>query len=96
MRCAGVMSSMSSHTMCLMRSLQDSLMAVSGAILITLVPLPLKKALVVPAHRDSLKFHLRFETRDLQSFMYYRRLRFLSLRGMLTTQQRGARKHTSA
>ncbi len=41
---------MSSHTMCLMRSLQDSLMAVSGAILITFVPLPLKKALVVPAH----------------------------------------------
>ena len=49
MRCPGVISSTSSHTMRLMRSLQDSLMAVSGAILITLVPLPRKKALIVPA-----------------------------------------------
>ena len=49
MRCPGVMSSTSSHSMCLMRSLQVSLMAVSGAILITLVPFPRKKALVVPA-----------------------------------------------
>ena len=49
MRCPGVISSISSHTQRLMRSLQDSLMAVSGAILITLVPLPRKKALIVPA-----------------------------------------------
>lgn len=53
-----MISSTSSHTMRLMRSLQVSLMAVSGAILITLVPLPRKKALVVPAQISRSAAHI--------------------------------------
>ena len=49
MRCMGVMRSRSATTSSFMRSLKVSLMAVSGAILITFVPFPLKKALTVPA-----------------------------------------------
>jgi hypothetical protein len=58
MRCAGVMRSRSGAMARLMRSLQDSLMAVSGAILITLVPLPRKKARAVPDQAHSTEGHL--------------------------------------
>ena len=55
MRCMGVMCSRSATTISFMRSLHVSFIAVSGAILITFVPLPLKKARTVPACSRRLK-----------------------------------------
>lgn len=52
MRCRGVMFSRSLQNTRFSRSLHVSLMAVSGAILITFVPLPRKNARAVPARQQ--------------------------------------------